>query len=227
MRHTTRDERLIRDIALSHILSRDQILKLGYFGSVTRLNSRMRTLRANRLVSISDTPFFNQYLYLAGKKASEIVGNRVARMMMSRAPTPRFVQHALAVTEVRIALQAHGYTDWRFEAQLTHSFLWGGKQWVIRPDGMVRTEGMPVLLEVDMGHVDPGKFAHKLKGYQAFLESGELFRTWTERQLSVLTITTGTLRRRRLEQRVPRGCDLHFQFDTFDNLGIAIAGGWS
>jgi len=227
VRLTQRDERLIRDIALSHVLSRDQIVVLGYFGSVTRLNARLRELVARRYVSVFETPFFEQNLYVAGKAAPAIVGERIAAVISGRSPTPRFVQHALAVTETRIALLKARCTDWRFEAQLRLSFLSGGRTWQVRPDGMVRRNGRITLLEIDMGHVDPGKFARKLKSYQALLESGEAHRTWNEREFSVLTITSGRLRKSRLSRLVPAGSDVCFDFQIFDDLGIRVAGGWS
>jgi len=227
VRLTPRDERLIRDIALSHVLSRDQILALGYFGSVTRLNARLRELRERRYVSIFETPFFEQHLYVAGKTAPTVVGDRIAAMISGRSPTPRFVQHALAVTDTRIALVTAGCTDWRFEAQLRHSFLSGGRTWEIRPDGMVRRDGCMTLLEIDMGHVDPGKFARKLKGFQTLFDSGEAHRAWNERELSILTITSGRLRKSRLSRLVPARSNVCFDFQTFGDLDIRVAGGWS
>jgi hypothetical protein len=224
---TPRDERLIRDIALSHVLSRDQVIRLGYFTSVTRLNTRLRELRSGGLVSVLDTPFFDQHLYVAGKNAPRVVGEHIASLLSHRAATPRFLQHALAVTESRTALLEGGGTGWRFEAQLRHSFLWSGRTWEIRPDGLVRRDGLMTLLEVDMGHVDPGKFGKKLKGYEAFIESGELARVWGEHRLAILTLTTGALRRTRLARRVPSDTPVCFSFLTFDDLRIRVAGGWS
>lgn len=56
MRFTERDIKLVRDIALSHIVSRDQVIDLGYFDSVTRCNSRLRGLVAADAVRKVSTP---------------------------------------------------------------------------------------------------------------------------------------------------------------------------
>ncbi len=212
---------------LSHVLSRDQIITLGYFGSVTRLNSRFRHLRSAGYIAVFETPFFSQNLYVAGRAATRVLREGVEQLLSRRLPSPRFVQHALAVTDTRIALMRQGCSDWRFEPQLRHSFLYGGRTIEIRPDGMVRRDGVMTLLEVDMGHVDPAKFARKLAGYQAFKDSGELPRLWGERTLAVQTITTGPLRRARLARLCPGNSEICFGFLTFNDLSIEVVGGWS
>jgi len=227
MKLTHRDMRLIRDVALSHVLSRDQLLELGYFGSATRLNARLRELRKEGYVVVCATPFFGQHLYMAGRRAPKIVGERIASILSGRNPSPRFIQHALATTSTRIALVDAGCTEWRFETQLRHSFSYGGRFLEIRPDGMVRRDGRLTVLEIDMGHVDPHKYGQKLKGYEAFAESGELKRVWGEDHLDVLTVSVGTLRRIRLTRRAPSNPLNCFSFLTFDDLGVKVAGGWS
>jgi hypothetical protein len=214
-------------LALSHFLSRDQILALGYFNSVTRLNFRLRELREAGLIRVLKTPFFGQHLYAATEGARSLVGERIAGLLSGRMPSPRFVQHALAVTDTRIALVGQGCTNWRFEAQLRHSFLWGARQHELRPDGMVRHGDVLTLLEVDMGHVDPAKFARKLLVYDAFQASGELSRAWREQELAVLTVTCGRLRCARLARLAPKRSATCFAFQTFDDLGVSLPGGWS
>lgn len=227
MRLTSRDERLIRDIALSHVLSRDQIIALGYFNSVTRANTRLRELIRCKYIAKLATPYFGQHLYGAGSQAAPVAGERIARLLSGRRPTPRFVQHALAVTASRIALDSKGYRDWRFEAQLRHEFLWCGEMREIRPDGMARFDGLPTLIEVDLGHVTPLKFARKLKTYEAFALSGELLEVWGDTSLSILVLSCGRLRCSRLKRFIPTDSPVAFQIATFDDLGISVAGGWS
>ena len=120
---TERDIRLIKDIALSHVLARDQILKLGYFSSQSRLNRRLRDLVTAGYARVLATPFSGQHLYQGGRNAHEIVGERIAALLRSRSPSPRFLQHALAVTEIRIVLLASGFSGWRFEPP------WAGMLW--------------------------------------------------------------------------------------------------
>lgn len=227
MRLTSRDQKLVRDIALSHVLSRDQIIALGYFTSVTRANTRLRELRSQGLVSELATPLFGQFLYSAGSRASEIVGERVAPILLGRSSSPRFIQHALSLTNVRLSLLAKGATAWRFEQQCKVTFSHAGKVLELKPDGIALTKSGIILVEVDLGHVAPAKFREKLRSFEAFALSGECQRLWKVDSFSVLTVTTGRLRARRLTKLVPENSPFAFSCKAHDELGIAFAGGWS
>ncbi|MHB8636065.1 MAG: replication-relaxation family protein [Fimbriimonadaceae bacterium] len=227
MIRTDRDRRLLRDMALSHALSRDQIIDLGYFSSVTRANSRLRELRKAGLIRVLETPFFGQFLYAATPKAQDFVGERIGRLIASRSGSPRFLQHALAVTSVRSTLLARGACDWRFEQQLRTGFCFLGRDWEVRPDGLVFIKDQPTVLEVDLGHVAPSKFADKLRSYDAFIASGECRPRWRFESFSVLTITTGPIRAKRLTHLVPNQSRFPFTCLTFERLGVRSVGAWS
>lgn len=227
MRLTPRDIRVVRDIALSHVLCRDQIIELAYFTSVTRANTRLRELRDAGLVSVLKTPYFGQQLYVAGPRASDIVGERIGPILAARQVTPRFVQHALSTTNVRLHLLRHGASAWRFEQQIRSSFKLAGREIQIRPDGMALGPDGIQLVEVDLGHVNPAKFREKLLAYEAFLCSGCFKNIWNAEGFSVLTVTSGPLRATRLARLLPKGSPLQFQCESYEELGIEFAGGWS
>jgi Replication-relaxation len=226
VRLTLRDIRLVRDIALSHVVSRDQILALGYFGSVTRLNTRLRELEAEGYVRVLETMFSSQFLYMAGSKAGHIVGTRIASLLLGRKPSPQFVQHALSVTNVRIALATSKGLEWRFEQQLRHSFTFQGKRYEIRPDGMIAS-ATPLFLEVDLGHVSPSRFQEKLNAFDAFARSGVAEKILGNPQFRLLTITSGSLRSRRLTKLMPAGAGFEFLCHTFQELSIPSIESWS
>lgn len=226
MRLTERDVRLLRDLSLSHVLSRDQTISLGYFGSVTRANTRLRGLREMRLVRALDTPFFSQSLYAVLPKASEVVGERLAPLTAARTGSPRFLQHALCVTNARVALLAKGATSWRFEQQARAAFRYGGRDHEVRPDGLALVEGRPVAVEADLGHVAPAKFREKLRSYDAFALSGEC-RLWGDKSFTLLVVTTGKLRAARLSRLLPDNPGFAFACRPHDQLGIPFPGAWS
>lgn len=227
MRLTTRDSQLIKDMALSHVLSRDQIIDLRYFSSITRANTRLRGLQSLGLLRKIETPFFAQSLYAVGSKAEIVLGERIARIVAGRSQSPRFLQHALCTTNVRIAMMKNGATGWRFEQQLRSCFDFQGKSYEVRPDGMAVYPSGLVAVEVDLGHVAPTKFREKLVGYSAFVESGECSRQWKASTFSLLVVTTGKLRASRLCKLVPAKASFEFECHTFDRLGISFAGSWS
>ena len=225
MRLTERDLRLIRDIALSHVLSRDQLLRLGYFTSVSRCNRTMTRLSKSGLVRPLLTPFHGQRLYSATIEAGGIVGARIAQLLTNRPASPRFLLHSLSVTEVRISVLANGAESWRFEAQLWHSFAYHGKTYEVRPDGMAVIEGRPALIEVDLGHCSSSKFSRKLLAYRNYELCGAFERAYNASKLRVLTFTTSERRKRHFEALAQ--ADERFGCLTFYESGVTVPEVWS
>ncbi len=223
---TLKDISLVRDIGLSHLLSRDQIIRLGYFTSVTRANTRLRELASLDLVKRLDTPFLGQSLYMAGENAHELVGENIARLLEKRKGSPRFVQHALSVTNVRIAVIAQGAKEWRFEQQLWR-IIAGSTPTEIRPDGLLHTSKLPMFIEVDLGHVSPTKFAEKLKSYDLLNFSDTCTKLYGFDAFRLLTVTTGPLRARHLRKLQPSSSKFEHLVQTFEDLGIPKIGCWS
>lgn len=227
MRITPRDFSLLRDVALSHVLSRDQVLELGYFSSITRANFRLRQLERAGLLTRLKTPFYSQSLYAIGRDSSVYLGEKVSKVVSGRLGTPRFIQHALCTTNVRLRLLRGGATGWRFEQQLWSTCKYGGRTFEVRPDGLAIFTDKLVAVEVDLGHASPSKVAQKLLGYQAFQASGEVVRAWNVPSFSLLVVTTGTLRATRLTRLVPSQREFQYECKTFNELNIACPGAWS
>jgi len=223
---TARDVRLLRDLTLSHVLARDQLIALGYFNSVTRTNTRIRFLRKLGLLKVLPTPFFNQALYGITAKASEVVGERLAPLAAARADSPRFLQHALCVTNLRITLLNRGAERFLFEQQVSASFTYGGKTYEVRPDGMAIQGGIPLALECDMAHAPAAKIVARLKAYDAFVASGEAKRQWHADDFGLLIVTPSPARARRLAA-LAQQCRFSVVTKTFLQLGVECPGSWS
>lgn len=227
MRVTSRDIKVVRDIALSQVMGRDQLISLGYFSSVTRANTRLRQLREMGFVRSLTTPFHGQLLYCSGPKAIQLVGERISPILKGRLGTPRFIQHAICTTNVRIELAKRGSMSWCFEQQLQSKFRFAGREFEVKPDGMSLFESEAVFVEVDLGHVNPSKFRQKLLAYDALQMSGESARRWSIANFSLITVTTGSLRARRLLKLAPPSSSFEFSCQTFEELGVTFTGGWS
>lgn len=226
MRITERDVKLVRDVSLSYVVSRDQLIKLGYFGTVCRVNTRVRKLVEVGFLRRIETPFFAQSLYSAGANAREIVGERIAEVIARRSASPRFLQHALCVTNSRIALLGEGAKAWRFEPQVRQSIRRNGKTFDVRPDGLALFPDRVVAVEADLGHVAPTKFKEKLLGYSALAESSE--RPWGfEAELEIRVFTTGPLRAESLRKACPRNPPFSFVCRPFRDHGVPWVGSWS
>lgn len=227
MRLTARDSKLVKDLVLSHVLSRDQVIRLGYFSTVTRANTRLRQLKEANLVKRISTPFYGQGLYCADSDAEVLLGDRMNSIFQGRSASPRFIQHAMCLTNIRIKLASRGAETWRFEQQLRTTFTYAGKPYDIRPDGLAVMRKGLLVIEADLGHVAPAKFKEKLVAYDAFIKSGECLRAWGQRDFTVLTVTTGDLRAKRLTHLMPKTADFQLMTETYEKLGISLVGGWS
>jgi hypothetical protein len=227
VRLTERDVRLLRDLVLSHVLTRDQMIALGYFGSVTRANTRLRALRGEGLVKAIDTPFFGQTLHAALPGSAEVVEGRLAALASFRTGSPRHIQHALCTTNIRLAMLAKGVRDWRFEPELRRRFRYGGRDLEVRPDGMGIENGRVVAVEADLGNVAPAKFREKLRAYHAFAESGECRRAWGQESFTLLVVTPDEARAERLARLRPDPCGYALACRSHARLGIAFAHAWS
>jgi len=224
-RITRRDITVLRDLALSHVLSRDQLIELSHFGSITRANTRMRELIGLGFARRLESPFFGQSLFMVTKQAAEVVGERISGLIENRASSPRFVQHALSVTNVRIALQRKSSAAWRFEQQLWRR-IQGSKEHELRPDGLLMAS-LPILVEVDMGHASAPRFKEKLTAYQALARSGQCQSLYGFSQFRVLVVTTGPLRSRHLRRLQPSGAGFELLVQTFDEVGATPITPWS
>ncbi len=228
MQLTTRDIRLLKDIALSHVLTRDQVIALGYFNTITRANRRLRQLSDIGLARRLDTPFFSQSMHMVTSKAAELVGERVGALVAGRSGSPRFVQHALCTTNTRIRLMARGAQHWKFEQQLRRAFYSAGTRHEIRPDGVaVIDHNRWLAVEVDLGHVAPAKFEEKLKTYQIFVNSGKCQELWGVPTFRLLTLSPGKVRSTRLLGLTPSNCAFEHITSTFEEFGVPAVGAWS
>ncbi|MBL8048945.1 MAG: replication-relaxation family protein [Chthonomonas sp.] len=227
MQLTERDRKLVFEIAMSHVLSRDQILSLGLFGSVTRVNTRLRTLRELGLVRRLETPYFNGSLFVPGVNAPQVLDANAANLIRTRQPSPRFLRHALCVTNIRLALAARGAYEWRFEPMLWRSFEHQGRTLEVRPDGMAISPKGALLVECDLGHTSPLKFEQKLAVYHEFLGGGHANQLWGINDFNLLTITTGNLRASTLRRCPPKVCAYGYLVQTFEQIGAGMVGGWS
>lgn len=225
MRLTERDLKVIKDIALSHTLSRDSLIRLGYFSSISRCNRRMADLCLAEFVAVHSTPFHGQHLYVAGRRASSVVGDRIAALLSGRQPTPRYLQHSMAVTETRLVLTAQLGGVWRFEQQVWDDVTWGGLQHQVRPDGVLLKPESVTFVEVDLGHVSPARFGQKLGGYRAYLVSGRFSEVYGAPTFALCVVTTTARRVRALREVSSASFATNVQ--TFESLGIRLVGGWS
>lgn len=237
-----RDLKLLCDVFLHRLMSRGQIEKL-YFSSTARCNVRLRQLFDHELLSryyLPLAPYGAQCMYTLGKAGIVLVSRRlewepdeVARQT-KRHKTPQFLEHTLAINEIRLALREalQNSPDWKLgrwisEIECRHEYdlrTLGG-QWqreIFKPDGFVRlrhrftNQTASFFLEVDMGHTSSTKFAEKLESHTRYGQSGLFREMFGEERFQTLVITTGPRRAKNLREIIERQNSSLFWFTTFD-----------
>ncbi|MDO8655352.1 MAG: replication-relaxation family protein [bacterium] len=231
------------DLYIHRIMSRDQIIALGYFKSVGRCNSRLRQLfdcGFVRRVFPQNGRYGAQALHAVNRAA---VGILIARIgadepdvanQVRREVAPMFLEHTLAIVDCRIRLEHEAPNIgarvelWLPELLCRHEYSvrdGDGQRWqkrVLKPDAFVQLRSQGVarcfFLEVDMGHVSLGRFERKISTYSEYVRLGLFKDAYDEHGFTVLTVTTGRRRLSNLKSLVSQAEHPRFLFTTFESL---------
>jgi len=210
MRLTSRDRSLLEDIALHHVMSRDQVVRLGYFGSVQRANARLLALRRAKLLALIAPELgleLRQHLYHVTRKAAPWLQPRIASLVTARRETPQFIEHALGIVHVRIELQRLGLLRWLAEPQIRHRYETSSsgvrRLEDFRPDGLAVLPSGHWFIELDRGHVSLTRMRERLNAYERYVRSGLFGTVYSSESANLLIVTTGRLRSSHLQRLVP------------------------
>lgn len=236
-----RDRQLLADLFLHRVMSRDQILDLGYFHTVPRCNNRLRKLLVAGLVRRRTSVArgsASQALYQVGKAAVphiclslDLGADEVTRIVV-QGTANLALEHTLGLVDLRIVLGrvAHdeGLQDYKWvpEALCRHEYsvrnagTW--TQHILKPDALVhwRTHVRQKFnfVELDLGHVSQGAFRRKIESYRRYLCFGVFSETYGEDLFDVLIITTGHRRLENLRSLVGKSSSPRFRFATWTDV---------
>jgi hypothetical protein len=214
---------------------------MGFFSSVPRTNACLKRLVDQRLlrrVYVAGSGASAQAAYLAGPAATtwlaqdlDLDSSEVARFTR-RPPGRTFLEHALAVAELRLALEealteAGGTLETYLEEPLCrheYEILRSGRRarQVLKPDGYARVrvgpESLGLFLECDLGHVSSRQMSRSLQHYRSYLVDGLFEESYCAQGFEVLVATSAGHRRvRNLMAVVPEGGP-RVRFSTFAEI---------
>lgn len=220
---TERDREILSGVFLHRAMRRDQIEAL-YFGSTPRANARLRLLFDHGLLMRSfppEAPFGAQAVYTIALAAVPAVAAHLewdeaeVRATTRKSPTPRFLEHTLAIVEFYLALRRDvaatpglALEKWlpeilcrqEYEARRGSTGAWCKE--VFRPDAFARLRVgervRDVFLEIDLGHTSRPEWERKLASYAEVLQSGLFEETYRSEAFSLLVVTTGPRRAQHL-----------------------------
>lgn len=211
LRITERDAALVLDVALSNVMTVEDIVGLGYFAGVSRARRRAAQLAAAGYLRRSFSAGESQIAFSVfgpGPLAPGLAGLRlpdekpeIARR--SRRPFARtLVEHSLLTNGVRRILCAPGASP---RARFTHELLarhayYDGGAHVFRPDARIdagaETGPFVAYLESDTGSVSAGgKWRKTVAGYCRYFRLGLFQDEHPGAEGAVLVVTAAGPRR--------------------------------
>lgn len=232
-----RDQRLLVDLFLQRVLTRDQIIGLGHFCSVPRCNDRLRKLLCSGLVRKyrQDTRIGSQTLYGVGPRSGPTIGPRLEidideiQNVIRREVAPLALEHTLLLTDLRIQFEREfgDKGDWlaeplcRHEYSIRHQSNWLRR--VLKPDAYCAQRSEHLFIELDLGHVGHKPFLRKVNQYAEYLRLGIFSEAYQDESFRVLVITVGMRRLAHLRALTKHVSAPEFVFTT---LGTVAAAGF-
>ncbi len=184
---TARDRRMIEFLHRFRLLTRDQIMAVAPFHSLTRANTRLAALTRAGVLSRKHLPIYPghgsaQSLYHLGRKAADVVPVDAGSVLQQVRQVSRWdlrqVEHVRAANGVLIGLYtalSRAHSDVRFETEPELRNKFQGRTLV--PDGWIAwaAEGkrFNCFLEIDLHHEGLTDWREKVLGYQTYADSGE------------------------------------------------------
>ena len=206
-------------------MTREQVVKLGYFTSMQRANARlllMRNAGLLHLVRLNPSLDTRQHLYSVARSATDFLDSKIASLLTARSVTPRHVDHALATVNMRIELMRLGMTRWLPEPQIRHRYSRNAgvstRIEEFRPDGLAKFGSDCVFVEIDRGHVSSPRMKVKLGTYRAYVRHGPFKATYEQDQATLLIVTTGRIRKRHIERHLSAASPVAVAVETFESL---------
>lgn len=215
VRLTERDLQLIESVALASVVTRRQIMELGFFSSISRGNRRLRCLFDGgylRRTFLACDAYAAEAAYLLGPAGAPIVAERTGldfadiRRQAQRLPARTFLEHHIAMVEVRLAIEAdaakRGYevVAHYWESECRHEYTLGkGQRRLVKPDGFFLVQpgnrSLAAFIEVDRGCVSRDQLAKTFRRYRDYLSDGAFTACYGQDTFDVLVVTTVGKRR--------------------------------
>jgi hypothetical protein len=239
MRLESRDRQVLAETFLSRVVRRDDLIGLGFFGSVPRCNAR--------LLALKEEGYLRSKSHLGGAELRaplyicSATGVRVAAAELDIAPDEAIeahragvrdlaIRHALKCTDLRlqfkrdlIECESLCLAEWSQEFLCHHEFTTSGDRTVvIKPDALavLESEGRAhhLFIEADLGNAALPKYREKINRYCQYEATGAFADAYGAEAFSVLTVTTDE---RRLTNLLRVAEDLPFLFTTWKRVAAA------
>ncbi|BBO23184.1 MAG TPA: hypothetical protein DCQ94_06755 [Nitrospira sp.] len=240
VRLTSRDRRVIGEIARYGAISRGQLMELGFFSSVSRANRRLRLLVEGKFLRrtfVATGPQQNSTIYVLGPAGVDVAveDNSFDPIEMKRhgrrSPERMYLEHHLGVVSIRLVAIRES-SDLRLlryiaEPDCRHEYEVVVRGRVIKrlmkPDALaVFAHGdsmLSVYIEFDRGNTSLPQMAALFARYEAYwAETAYQSAYETDIPFTVALVTTAGRRRIDNLSRLTRRAAVSVTFTTFAQL---------
>lgn len=214
LRLMQRDMTLLADLFWHRLMSSGQILRLGYFSSLSRCNRRLNQLRKGGLVlpypEVPSVTGLSQVVRIS--RPGMLVLLERGRVKRTDAyvsypePSRSMAVHTLSIVQVRCLLSSPNIdlVMWLPEGRCRHEYFVSGSNTarIFKPDAYaeIRSERgrTSFFIEVDLANSSRRQIEEKLRSYERYQKEtfGE---TYGKKNFKVLFVTTTAGRCRQLE----------------------------
>jgi hypothetical protein len=231
-----RDRQLLRELAITRVIDREQAKCVGGFRSTRRVNSRLLILTRAGLLRrffLGTRGGGQKALYALSPTGAKLVdvplrGPRRAQNQVLVADF--FVTHQLYINQIYCALkfQPIPIPEATFGKWLSfYEPLESGTRLI--PDGYIEIptpqKTLASFLEVDLGHEGLSVWKKKVEAYLRYAISGNFAKRFGQPQFRVLAVVNSERRMHSLRKATASVTDKMFWFATFDS--IVRDGFWS
>lgn len=240
LRLTLRDRKVIGEVARYGAISRCQLMELGFFGSISRANRRLRLLvdgKFLRRTFVATGPQQNSTIYVLGPIGAEIAAEDCSfdpsemKRHGLRSPERMYLEHHLGVVSLRLTA-TRVTTDLRLvrfvaEPDCRHEYevVVRGKsiKRLMKPDAFaVFDQGnslLSVFIEYDRGNTSLPQMALLFGRYESYwTETAYQSAYETDVPFTIAVVTTAGRRRIDNLARLTRKVAISVKFTTFAQL---------
>lgn len=238
-RLTPRDRDVIRLVALHGAATRNQLIGLGFFASVSRANRRLKHLfdtKHLRRAYIAAGANSVETVYVLGPMGVPIAAELAVieklelERQSRRQPERAYLEHQIGILAVRISmlngLHCLDVVEFLTEPECRHEYLISKAKQVskrlIKPDAFfeVRSEHQRGLffLEFDRGHCSLPQMRGVFERYGAYARDGAFRSAYLEDDFDVLVVTTAGKGRIAHLANVAKNCGVEVRFAKFADV---------
>lgn len=213
---TTRDRQVLMEISRFGVMTKGQLIRLGFFGSNTRAKERLKRLVDAEYLAVRQQPIAPggpRFVYCLGPAASD----NQTHSRRFQAVSELFLAHELGLVDIRIALERHtAVSQWQVGKDLVAANLG------IVPDAFCEYDvnglTFSVFIEYDRGTETQARFARKAKAYADLAFSGRFTAILRRKFFRVFVVTDSAARLSNLSDSIADVTDRIFWLTTLSEL---------